>query len=120
MVNEISEISAGLASDDEKRRWSAAVAAGELIATQPDVVWRLVLAHGSSPSEDLRMAIATCVLEHLLEHHFEVYFPLIEAEVRSGNALLRDTLGMCWKFGQAECPANARRWDELLGANTQC
>lgn len=110
----IGEIDAGLSSTDEKARWDAAEAAGELIELRPWDVWRLVLRHGGSENEDTRTAVATCILEHLLEDHFHTFFPLLEAQIRAGNKLLGETLGLCWKFGVAEEPQNAERWDSLL------
>lgn len=113
MVN-VFDIEAGLRSDSEKVRWAAAEAAGALVTSRPRAVWNLVLAHGASPIEDVRAAVATCMLEHLLEEHFNEYFSPLEQEVRSGNLLLGDTLRRCWKMGQAELPENSARWDELV------
>jgi hypothetical protein len=110
----ISEIDLGLGSDDERIRWAAAEAAGEMIEARPWEAWQLVLRHGSSSIEDTRTAVATCVLEHLLESQFDTFFPLVEAQVRAGNVLLGDTLRRCWKFGIAEERENAERWDKLV------
>src|SRR5438132_10901317 len=72
------QIEAGLASADEDRRWQAAIRLGELVHPEPDAVWPVVARWGTSDDSDTRMAIATCVLEHLLEHHFEMLFPRVE------------------------------------------
>lgn len=108
------EIDAGLRSQDEKERWSAAEAAGDLIARRPRAVWNLVVVHGTSANEDVRAAVATCMLEHLLEERFDEYFPLLESEVLSGKLLLGDTLRRCWKLGLAELPDNSARWDQVV------
>lgn len=113
-MKSIGEIDADLSSSDEKTRWAAAQAAGELIAQTPWDVWRLVLRHGISKNEDTRAAVATCMLEHLLEDHFDTFFPLLETQIRNGNYLLGDTLRRCWKLGIAELPDNAERWDRLV------
>lgn len=63
---------------------------------------------------DVRSAIATCLLEHLLERHFEHVFPAVEKAV-GREELLRDTLGRCFKLGRALDTPNARRMDDLLG-----
>jgi hypothetical protein len=111
---DILDIDAALRSTVEKERWAAAEAAGQLVSDRPRAVWNLVVAHGASEIEDVRSAVATCMLEHLLEEHFEEYFPLLEREIRAGNIMLGDTLRRCWKLGQAELGANADRWDKLV------
>lgn len=90
-MSDVIEIEKGLSSQDEKVRWEAAVAAGELIAVRPLDVWSIVKKHGSIDDPDLRTAVATCILEHLLEHHFEDFFPLLEKEIEGGNLLLGET-----------------------------
>jgi len=69
----------------------------------------------SASDEDLRVAIATCLLEHLLEQHFDLLFPQMEIAVREDSLFAR-ALGMCWKFGQAGEPSRARRMGQLLSA----
>ena len=61
-------IDRNLASRSEHARWQAAIALGELAQSAPDRIWPLVLKHGSRRHADVRMAIATCVLEHILEY----------------------------------------------------
>ena len=55
------------------------------------------------------------MVEHLLEHHFDTIFPRIEqralADKRFGAMF-----AMCAKFGQAELPKNAPRFDALKAA----
>ena len=43
----------------------------DFVETEPDAVWSFVQRWGTSPDEDLRSAVATLLLEHLLEHHFD-------------------------------------------------
>jgi len=45
-------------------RWQAIVAVGEFIEEEPEAVWSFIVRWGASPDEDLRAAIATCLLEH--------------------------------------------------------
>lgn len=89
----LAEIEAGLSCPDKDRRWQAAIAAGELIPDGPESVWQIVQKFGSDTHEDVRAVIATCVLEHLLEHHFVPYFQMLKTEIESGNSLLSDTNG---------------------------
>jgi len=70
---------------------------------------------GANQDADLRAAIATCLLEHLLEHHFELIFPRVERRV-SVDKLFADTFTRCAKFGQSDLPENARRFDALKAA----
>jgi hypothetical protein len=92
-------------------RWQALLEVADCIRTNPDEIWALVRRWGSSPDEDVRAAVATCVLEHLLEHHFDRIFPLVEQACE--HPLFADTFSLCWKFGQSELPANAARFDRL-------
>jgi hypothetical protein len=93
-------------------RWRAIIAIGDFLATEPDAVWQFIRIWGDHTQEDLRMAIATCLLEHLLEQHFEAFFPRVK-ELALTNSRFGDTLLMCWKFGQAEQPANVTELDSL-------
>lgn len=67
---------------------------------------------GSHEDEDLRAAIATCLLEHLLEHHFDTIFPPVEKAAKE-NQLFEDMFCGCRKFGQSEVQKNAERFDRL-------
>ncbi len=94
-------------------RWQAIIAVGEFIHTEPEAVWRFVERWGKHANDDLRMAIATCLLEHLLEYHFALLFPRVEQQV-SRSKRFADTFSHCWKSGQAKMPRNAARFDRLL------
>lgn len=99
-------------------RWKAIIRVGELIEESPEEVWEFVSRWGCHPREDLRMAIATCLLEHLLEHHFETIFPRVTTLAIADSFFAETFLG-CWKFGQSEESWNSSRFDELrarLGA----
>jgi hypothetical protein len=101
-----------IADEDNDCRWQALIVVGEFIETQPEKVWQVVRKYGASPDEDMRDAVACVLLEHLLEHHFKAYFPRVE-ELALANPLFGDTFERCWKFGQSERPANAKRFDAL-------
>lgn len=94
-------------------RWQAIIRVGDFIESDPEAVWSFIERWGPNASIDLRTAIATCLLEHLLEQHFSAYFSRVEVAVR-GNRLFADTFRRCWKLGQAEEPGNADRFDALL------
>lgn len=98
---------------DNDCRWQALIVVGESIETNPEVVWELIREFGVSEDEDMRTGVATVLLEHLLEHHFDAYFPRLKREIENGSELLADTLSRCSPFGQAE--ARWREVEVLLG-----
>jgi len=94
-----------------KCRWQAAIVVGEFIEEDPEAVWEVICEFGVSEDEDMRDAISTVLLEHLLEHHFKIYFPRLKAKIEGGATLLADTLRRCWAFGQAK---RQWRWVQAL------
>jgi hypothetical protein len=94
-------------------RWEALIAIGGFLADDPEPICAFILRWGSYPDADLQSAVATCLLEHLLEFHFERFFPDIEAQVRR-NPVFADTFSRCWKYGQADEAPHAARFDALL------
>lgn len=96
----------------EDPRWQAVIAIGEYVETHPEDVWPFVARWGTNPQADLRDAIATCLLEHLMEHHFELIFPRVE-QLTKVDKMFADTFTRCWKLGEAELPQNASRFDAL-------
>lgn len=97
---------------EEDPRWQAFIKVGMFAEQEPEAIWPFVLKWGSYSDEDLSAAIATCLLEDLLEYHFDLLFPRIETAAKS-NAWFAKTTLQCWKFGQAKMPANAARFDLL-------
>ena len=94
-------------------RWQAVIAVGEFVESDPDAVWLFALRWGSYEDEDLRMAIATCVLEHLLEHHFDKFIARVE-EAALANPHFARTASSCWKYGQSNNSVDrSKRFDRL-------
>jgi hypothetical protein len=79
-------------------RWQAIIRVGEYIESEPAPIWEFIRRWASHPQEDLRNALATCLLEHLLEHHFAAYFPQAEQAALT-DPLFADTFQRCWPFG---------------------
>jgi hypothetical protein len=100
------------AGEETDPRWQAIIRIGEFIESDPEPVWQFILRWGTHPQEDLREAIATCLLEHLLEYHFEAYFPRVE-QASLADPAFGDTFQRCWQFGQAEEAGNAERFVSL-------
>jgi hypothetical protein len=94
-------------------RWQAIIAIGEFVETEPEAVWEFCARWGKHASADLRSAIATCLLEHLLEHHFDLIFPRVE-RLATSSRRFADTLDRCGRFGQATRPRNSERLDRLI------
>jgi hypothetical protein len=104
----------GTPAPDDKRdlRWQAIIRVGEFIETQPEAVWQFAHRWGKHAQADLRMAVATCLLEHLLEHHFEMVFPRVR-QAALESVRFADTFSSCWSFGQSKEPKNAARIKRL-------
>jgi len=94
-------------------RWQAIIRVGEYTEDYPSEVWNFARKWGAHGNADLRAAIATCLVEHLLEHHFERIIPLIE-EACKRSKRFADTVSLCWEFGQTESTKNLRRFKRLL------
>jgi hypothetical protein len=93
-------------------RWQAVIKVAQFIEHEPESVWPFILRWGSSPDSDLRMAIATCALEHLLEHHFDAFFDRVDRAARE-DGWFADCVRSCWKFGESEEPTRALRLARL-------
>ena len=98
--------------DGQDPRWQAIIAVGEFVESEPEAVWVFVRRWAGHAQEDLRMAVATCFLEHLLEYHFAAYFPRVE-ELAAADPLFGDTFGGCAPFGQSSEPGNVERFQAL-------
>ena len=97
----------------EDPRWQAIIAVAEFIESDPQAVLAFVERWGVHPDLDLRQAIATCALEHLLEAQFDACFPAVERLARV-SPLFAETLAMCWRLGDLEVPGNVDRLEQLL------
>lgn len=102
-----------LSSELEEDIWKGAAKLSEFGFGSPERIWNTVVKYGSRENEELQRAIATCVLEHILERHFDEYFPKIKQVVLAGNRHFQRTFLMCGKFGQACEKSNSCLWDEF-------
>jgi hypothetical protein len=94
-------------------RWQRIIDIGMYIESDPEPIWNFVARWGNHEDEDLRMAIGTCLLEHLLQAHFDAIFPRVE-QLATVNPHFAHTFLICRKMGQAELPSNQARWDSLV------
>lgn len=84
-------------SDSENNcRWQSLIVVSESIETKPDLIWEVISEFGDSEDDDMRTAIATILLEHLLDYDFDKYFPKIREEILKARYRFIDTLDMCW------------------------
>jgi len=97
----------------EDTRWQAVLEVARFVPSEPEPIWPFVLKWGSHEDEDVRAAIATCLLEDLLQYHFDLIIPRVESAARS-DVWFAKTTAMCWKFGEAAEPARAARFDRLV------
>src|SRR6267143_4887931 len=81
-------------------RWQCIIDLGEYVESNPEEVWAFVAHWGGHRDEDLRSAIATCLLEHLLEHHFDTYLPEVE-QAATADRLFASMVQVCCQFAQA-------------------
>ena len=93
-------------------RWRVIMEIGHYVDAHPQEIWRFVRRWGGHEDAEVRKAVASCLLEHLLEHHFNAIFPRVEKAVKR-NPRFADMFCQCWKFGQSKLPENERRFDEL-------
>ena len=94
------------------RRWQAIIRVSDWIESDPEPVWQFARRWGSHPQDDWRIAIASCLLEHLLEHHFALIYPRVK-EACKEDLLFADTFTRCWKFGQALVVPHSEQFNRL-------
>ena len=100
------------ASSGNDPRWQAIIAVGTYVATDPEPIWEFARRWASVADPDLRAAVATCLLEHLLEHHFDALYPRV-ADAVAEDSYFADCFSQCWPLGEAGMPANRRRFEAL-------
>lgn len=96
-------------------RWQAVILVGAYIETHPVEVCDFAIRWLKHRSRDLQSAINCCLIEHLLEYHFDLLFPRIR------GAALKDPkvaehfypYSPYFQFGQAELPKNVARLKRL-------
>lgn len=81
---------------DEGRdpRWQAIIDLSEYLDSEPEAIWKFLEEFHDTQDEDLRAALATCVLEHLIEDHPEYRARAEHLAVKSPE--FRQMLEQCW------------------------
>lgn len=97
-------------------RWQAIIAVGGFIGSDPIPVCDFALKWARRRGRDLGTAIHCCLIEHLLEHHFDLVFPRMRSVARE-SARVADLFIDLWEspflFGQATTPENRKRLRRL-------
>lgn len=94
-------------------RWQAIIRVGAFVETDPIPVCDFALKWARRPGADLQAAISTCLLEHLLEHHFGLVFPRMRKAAREHARVAAHFLDWHWPFGQATQTNNVVRLKRL-------
>ena len=75
-------------------RWQGIIDLGEYLQSEPQRIWTFIEELHDIQDEDLRSALATCLLEHLIEEHPD-YREKAE-HLASRSVEFRRMLEMCW------------------------
>jgi hypothetical protein len=97
-------------------RWQSLIVIGEYIPflIWNDEIWHLILRYYGR-DDDMQDALATVLLEHLLEFGFPEFFPRIESMMRLGDSKMLDLLERCWPMGEA-----VHNWGQVTGLLREC
>jgi hypothetical protein len=78
----------------EDPRWQAIIDVAEYLPSEPQRIWTFIEGLHDTQDEDLRSALATCLLEHLIEDHPDYRDKAERLAGRSPG--FRRMLEMCW------------------------
>ncbi len=96
-------------------RWQAIMRIGDFIPTHPEPVCDFAMKWARRRGLDLQSAIYCCLIEHLLEHHFDLVFPRMRKAALENKRVAKhfDSVPTVWLFGQAQLPKNKARLRRL-------
>jgi hypothetical protein len=80
-------------------RWQAMIVIGYFIDDHPEDVWEVVERYGQHEDEDMRIAVATVLLEHLLDEQPK-RFKKRTVTLAAHSPRFAETLKRCWSFSQ--------------------
>ena len=100
-------------SSNNDIRWQSLIVIGEYIVSGKlnEEIWSVIVEHCGA-DDDMRAALATILLEHLLEHDFGHTVERIRDAMTEGSPQLLDTVRRCWRFGQP--PGKWRDFQEMI------
>ena len=100
---------------DERAVWQIAADSWDDATERPDDAWPHMIEALAVADDDSIGAIATCILEHILEHDFS-YFDRVEQEIATGNIKMRRAFLLCSRFGHSKLPESEQRWNKLVAS----
>lgn len=97
-------------------RWQAIIAVGMFIETDPLPVCDFAMKWAWRRGADLQRAISCCLIEHLLEHHFDLVLPRMRAAALEHGRVAEHFYGMSqspFLFGWVACsrPLAVSMWN---------
>jgi hypothetical protein len=100
---------------DDQAFWSACVVLSYFVDQHPLQLFSIIQSVAEVASDDQRTALAKCLLEHLMESHFDFVIDSITIEPNpSQRFALADILSRCWPYGEAENHSNWKKVETLL------
>jgi hypothetical protein len=98
-----------IGSKNNDIRWQSLIVIGEYIpyGRRNDEIRRLILEF-CRIDEDMQDALATVLLEHLLQHDFNRSLTWIKEQLKQGTKYFQELVERCWQFGQLDT-----NWHEL-------
>jgi hypothetical protein len=100
-----------LSIKDDKVYWSACALLSHFVEQEPGRLLRVVRHFSEAATSEQRAALGKCILEHLLEWHFDLAIHAIRAETdQSVRFAMVDVLSRCWPFGEA---ARSHKWKSV-------
>jgi hypothetical protein len=113
-IEEAESLLPGVAAEDGRTdpRWQGIINVAEFIPEDPRGAWVFAKKWGRSDDKDLRGAVATCLVEHLLKAHFDAFFPEV-AQLARLDRRFAACVRICWLGGDAD-PENTRQFSQLL------
>jgi len=75
-------------------RWQAIIDLSEYLGSDPEPIWKFIEDLRDTQDEDLQAALATCLLEHLIEQHPQ--YRVRAESLAAKSPEFRQILKMCW------------------------
>jgi len=75
-------------------RWQAIIDVSEFLGSDPESIWTFIEEFHETQDEDLQAALATCLLEHLIEDHPE--YRRRAEDLAAKSPQFDRMLEMCW------------------------